>query len=189
MSGSGWHWEGFDITYKSLDEELQCSGYYIRLFLQALNQDKIYKTNSRELRPLIKSIYNHAVIEDRTDWKLNCLQLITSLFKKYPKVLIVLEPLPYFVWLLDPKHSHPLWRDHILNFFASALTNVYNANAFVKTGGLEHLNRFINYVHKADHEIENVDGEMNSDRTMSRSEVAQSSIALVRLLCQKLPRL
>uniref|UniRef100_A0A6A7FQV3 DnaJ homologue subfamily C GRV2/DNAJC13 N-terminal domain-containing protein n=1 Tax=Hirondellea gigas TaxID=1518452 RepID=A0A6A7FQV3_9CRUS len=157
MASSEWHWEGFEVLYPSLGAELKCAGYYVRLLLPALELDVPFDIPNTQLRPLIMSVYNRAVIEDKMNWKLGCLRLISTLFRIYPKELSVLEPLPYIVWLLDPKHTHPLWRDHILNFLATLLMNPRNAKEFIRSGGLSHLEYYISDIHRKRHHNNSVD--------------------------------
>eukprot|EP00475_Leptophrys_vorax_P007991 TRINITY_DN15116_c0_g1_i1.p1 TRINITY_DN15116_c0_g1~~TRINITY_DN15116_c0_g1_i1.p1 ORF type:complete len:1790 (-),score=434.50 TRINITY_DN15116_c0_g1_i1:55-5424(-) len=151
-----WDYEGFEVVYSALEAELQVDSYYVRLLIPALETEgSTYEVNPKEVSALVTHLYNRIVVEDDPTWKLACLRALTAVYRKYKEMLHVkvFEPLPYLIWLLNPKHAIPIWRDHILRFMLDLITYQGNARLFLKLGGVDYLISYLASVHIVNPEV------------------------------------
>ena len=95
------------------------------------------------LPTLITLLFQRMAVEDDPGWKLACLRLVYLLYLHFPAALITMEQMPYLVWLFDPQHTQPVWRDQLLELFFLLLENPENCSRFVQAGGVEHLCYYI----------------------------------------------
>ena len=143
-----WDYEGWEIGYKSLDRYLRVGGFYVSLLLPVL-QDKnsSYVIELDRIHMLLAALFQRSVTEDDPGWKLACLRTMSALYEKYGDQLTKdLEIIPYFAWLIDPKHTLPIYRDHILKMLQTLLKDAANVRRFVKSGGIPHLLWYISQV-------------------------------------------
>jgi len=136
-----WDYEGFEIRYRSLERHLRVGGLYISVLLQVLHdKSNNYSMELDQVHVLLAALFQRSVIEDDAGWKLACLRTMAALYDRYGDQLTRdLEILPYFTWLLNPRHSTPLVRDQILLMLHTLLKDASNIRRFVKSGGLEQL--------------------------------------------------
>ena len=146
--GGRWDYEGWEISYKSLDRYLRVGGFYISLLLPVLaDKNSSYVIEIDRIHMLLAALFQRSVTEDDPGWKLACLRTMSALYEKYGDQLTKdLEVIPYFSWLIDPKHTLPIYRDHILKMLQTLLKDAGNVRRFVKAGGVQHLLWYISRV-------------------------------------------
>lgn len=146
--GGRWDYEGWEISYKSLDRYLRVGGFYISLLLPVLaDKNSSYVIEIDRIHMLLAALFQRSVTEDDPGWKLACLRTMSALYEKYGDQLTKdLEVIPYFSWLIDPKHTLPIYRDHILKMLQTLLKDAGNVRRFVKAGGVTHLLWYISRV-------------------------------------------
>jgi len=143
-----WDYDGWEISYKSLDRYLRVGGFYISLLLPVLaDKQSSYVIELERIHMLLAALFQRSVIEDDPGWKLACLRTMSALYTKYGEQLTRdLEIIPYFAWLIDPRHTLPIYRDHILTMMQTLLKDAGNVRRFVKAGGVAHLLYYISRV-------------------------------------------
>lgn len=140
-----WNYYEFEVTYKSLADEIRIGDYFLRLLLED-SDNLMNKIQIRSPFHFLSDLYHRFLLNKRVDMRCTCLQAMAIIYGNYMDEIGQFNDVRYILEMLrDCRHK--LERDRLILLLEKLIMHKSNAKEFIDADGINTLVEMITLAH------------------------------------------
>jgi len=140
-----WNYYEFEVTYKSLADEIRIGDYFLRLLLDD-SENLMNKIQIRSPFHFLSDLYHRFLLNKRVDMRCTCLQAMAIIYGTYMDEIGQFNDVRYLLEMLKDCR-HRLERDRLIMLIERLIMHRSNAKEFIDANGVRILVDMITLAH------------------------------------------
>lgn len=140
-----WNYYEFEVSYKSLADEIKIGDYFLRLLLEG-SDNLIQKIQIKSPFHFLSDLYHRFLLNKRVDMRATCLHAMAIIYDNYMGDIGQFNDIKYILEMLkDCKHR--LERDRLILLLEKFIMHKSNAKEFIDANGIPTLVDMVTLAH------------------------------------------
>lgn len=140
-----WNYYEFEVSYKSLADEIKIGDYFLRLLLED-SGNLITKIQIRSPYHFLSDLYHRFLLNTRVDMRCTCLQAMAIIYGNYMNEIGHFNDIPYILGMLKVCQNRQE-RDRLILLLDKFIMHKSNAKDFIDGHGVTILVEMITLAH------------------------------------------
>lgn len=140
-----WNYYEFEVSYKSLADEIKIGDYFLRLLLED-SECLMDKIHVRSPYHFLSDLYHRFLLNKKVDMRCTCLQAMAIIYGNYMDEIGQFNDIPYVLDLLKACRNRQE-RDRLILLLEKFIMHKSNAKDFIDSGGISTLIDMITLAH------------------------------------------
>lgn len=140
-----WNYYEFEVSYKSLADEIRIGDYFLRLLLDD-SDNLINKIQIRSPFHFLSDLYHRFLLNKRVDMRCTCLQAMAIIYGNYMDEIGQFNDMRYILDMLKDCRNR-LERDRLILLIEKFIMNKSNAKEFIDANGIVTLVDMVTLAH------------------------------------------
>lgn len=140
-----WNYFEFEVSYKSLADEIRIGDYFLRLLLED-SENLINKIHIRSPFHFLSDLYHRFLLNKRVDMRCICLQAMAIIYGNYMNEIGQFNDIRYILDMLNGCRNRQE-RDRLILLIEKLIMHKANAKEFIDAGGVTALVDMVTLAH------------------------------------------
>lgn len=128
-----WNYYEFEVTYKSLSDEIKIGDYFLRLLLED-SDNLMSKIQIKSPFHFLSDLYHRFLLNKRVDMRCTCLQAMAIIYGNYMEEIGHFNDIRYILEMLKDSRNR-LERDRLILLLERFIAHKANAKDFIDANG------------------------------------------------------
>lgn len=140
-----WNYYEFEVSYKSLADEIRIGDYFLRLLLED-SENLINKIQIRSPFHFLSDLYHRFLLNKRVDMRCTCLHAMAIIYANYMNEIGLFNDIRYILEMLKDCKNR-LERDRLILLLEKFMMHKSNAKELIDAGGVTTLVDMVTLAH------------------------------------------